>query len=127
MSATPDLDSGFDPNNAQTWDERQHQVYETGHREGESCKDMDWISTLSDEFNIDAETIDDAMEKLKALIEQRERAVLDKAADYNFHIQQPCEPDCDEVRHAFHEGNWVQYWGMREYFDRQLEQLAEEQ
>jgi hypothetical protein len=36
----------FDANRAQTWDQRQRATYETGHREGESCRDYDWTSAL---------------------------------------------------------------------------------
>lgn len=42
--------------------------YEVGHTEGEGCANVDWMSMLAEEFNIDCGTPQEALPKLKDLI-----------------------------------------------------------
>lgn len=51
------------------------------------------------------------------------RSELEGIKEKNFEFMEPCEPDCDEVRHARHEGSWKHYIKMENY----LEQLIKEQ
>lgn len=43
---------GFDPNAANTWNEEERAAYETGHREGESCRQADWSCALDEACNL---------------------------------------------------------------------------
>jgi hypothetical protein len=53
------------------------------------------------------------------LKEEREK-LIKGISDKNFLFMEECEPDCDEVRHARHEGSWQHYWKL----DRWLNKLA---
>lgn len=48
-------------------------------------------------------TLTEARQAIQRLISE---AVLAELDDLSFKVVEPCEPDCDEVRHALHEGSW---------------------
>ena len=56
----------FNPNDARTWDDKQQQVYDVGHREGESCEGASWTLMLDDAFDIEASTPDEAKAAINA-------------------------------------------------------------
>ena len=41
--------------------------------------------------------------ELEALIAE---ARISELEEISFKVVEPCEPDCDEVRHALHQGSW---------------------
>lgn len=38
-----------------------------------------------------------------------------KFSEKNFEYMEECEPDCDAVRHARHQGSWDHYWKLDRY------------
>lgn len=42
----------------------------------------------------------------QALLEYSQREVLKELERLSVEVVEPCEPDCDEVRHALHQGTW---------------------
>jgi hypothetical protein len=57
-----------------------------------------------------------------------EQAVLDGRIDELNYIKSqnvaiPCEPDCDEVRHARHEGAWEQHLEFDRDIDERIDEL----
>lgn len=46
--------------------------------------------------------------------------------DKNLEYMEPCEPDCDLVRHARHEGSWKHYRKMEDYLDSLLNTESDE-
>jgi len=62
-------------------------------------------------FTHGADGIDDTTKQtvmeIQELITKREReARIDELEKLSFEVVEPCEPDCDEVRHALHQGSW---------------------
>jgi len=48
--------------------------------------------------------------------EDRKR-LIEEIRVKNFEYMEPCEPDCDAVRHARHEGSWAHYFKMDQYLE----------
>ena len=42
------VDTAWSADNASTWNDREKAVYETGHREGKSCRQADWNHALTE-------------------------------------------------------------------------------
>lgn len=66
--------SGFDQHDARTWDANQRAVYETGHREGESCRDFDWTDALE---NVLPDGVDDTPSAVAAWITEVQRRLAE--------------------------------------------------
>lgn len=45
--------------------------------------------------------------ELEALIKEEKLSLLEEI--YQSNVPEPCEPDCDEVRHARHKGAWAHH------------------
>ena len=45
------------------------------------------------------------LEAKQALLDQHKKRELEARID-PFEFVEPCEPDCDDVRHAYHQGQW---------------------
>lgn len=75
---------------------REQKIYEIGHQEGESCERASWVFALDEAFDIDFETLPEAVDKVEQLISQRvvdaHAALLKYAAHGDFKGR--C-PDCD--------------------------------
>lgn len=54
---------------ANTWSDRELKIYEIGHREGESCNEVDWLFALEEAFDLEVEGIQEAIDQLLALLE----------------------------------------------------------
>lgn len=63
--------------------------------------------------------LDDYMALMESCAEEMIKEIKSK----NFEFMETCVPDCDEARHARHEGSWGHYWEMREYLDEYLDQI----
>lgn len=86
MSNHTDGELRFNPNDARTWDDKQQQVYETGHREGESCEGASWTFMLDDAFGIEAHTPEEAKQAFIA----QQQALIDRICQK---ISDDLEPD----------------------------------
>jgi len=78
---TPKAVDDFDPGNSQTWDEKQLAVYDTGHREGESCERATWMMALYEQFDIDADTPHEAIQALNAYYLALFEEIIDQTHD----------------------------------------------
>lgn len=63
---------------------------------------------------------------LLASMEEAERQTAEDINNKNLSYMESCEPDCDEVRHARHEGSWQHYWNMDRYIEVTYLQHTEE-
>ncbi len=71
----PEADKEFNANDARTWDDKQQQVYEVGHREGESCESASWTLMLDEAFDIEATTPEEAK---ASLLQYMDRVRIDE-------------------------------------------------
>lgn len=60
---------------------------------------------------------------VKAYIKAQQAKLLQVIEDEAFSAMEPCEPDCDEVRHARHEGSWGTYQRFLESIKQIKERL----
>ena len=51
--------------------------------------------------------------------------IVKKIKDMSFEFMEPCEPDCDKIRHALHEGSWQHMTRMDEWANSIIEANAE--
>jgi len=50
---------------------------------------------------------------------ERHRYAAEVLKGLSFSVVEPCEPDCDEVRHALHEGTWRAHLKIEEAISTQ--------
>lgn len=58
-------------------------------------------------------------------MERAEREAVEKINDKNLEYMESCEPDCDEVRHAYHQGSWDHFWKLDKYIEEAFTQSGE--